>query len=583
MRNIGPIWALIGKRDRRRLVIGATLSGLLAVLDMVGVTTMFPLVLLMMTPDGEELPGPLSTLADVTGIQSGRTLAGVLMAAILVLFIVRAIGQIVIVRSILKVTMRVEATIAERLLRTYLSAPLLYHVRTNTAAIQRTIGESLRIVFRDAVANLVPAVGDAAVIGLISAVVFVIAPVETIVGGLSLGLVVVVYQRTAGKKTRYASKKASDEYQESLQYIQQSLGAVREIQLRGAVEQFTSDLLRVRLRMADHERRMAIARFVPRYLIEMGMIVSTSIVGVVAFARHPADKAVAILAIFVAAVVRVVPSLNRVMVAMTSLTVAQPNVRLIEQAFQQKRDPEGRTEQDTEPLGPAERVDLVEARQLTFRYPGASEATIDGFDLKIERGDYIGIVGPSGSGKTTLLNLILGLLDPTGGHILVNDLDLIVRRRTWQDRIGYVPQDVAFLDASIAENVALGVAVDEIDRDRVLHCIATSQLSELVDALPEGIDSPVREAGKGLSGGQRQRIGLARALYHDPEVLVLDEATSALDTDTEKALLDALDAIQDGLTVIVVAHRQTTVARCRRVVELSPNGSYRELTDTSVG
>ncbi|MEI2638274.1 MAG: ABC transporter ATP-binding protein [Microthrixaceae bacterium] len=304
-------------------------------------------------------------------------------------------------------------------------------------------------------------------------------------------------------------------------------------------------------------------QYLPRYLMELGMMMAAGLVGATAFLRHPADRAVAILAVFFAAVVRVLPSLNRVMQAQMRLKVAEPNVRLVQGVVEQFGELHETLANDERPLGNSEHFEALTIGNLVFQYQSSSTAVLKEFDLTIERGEYVGIVGPSGAGKTTLLNLILGLLEPTSGDIEVNRIPLRQCRRSWQQRIGYVPQDVAFLDSTIAQNVALGVKPQEIDMGRVRRCIEICQLGSFVESLPEGLDTPVREAGRGLSGGQRQRVGLARALYHDPEVLVLDEATSALDPETETALLDAIDNLSDDLTVIVVAHRPSTVARCQ--------------------
>lgn len=569
MKRIAPIWRLLRHRDRRRFVALAVASSILAFLDMIGVTMVFPLVFLMLQPETDTVPSLVKKFSELPAFGSMSSAAGALVVAILAVFVMRGIGSILIVRSTLDLALKSEARTAEILLRSFLNAPLTYHLRTNTATIQRTINEALRDVFQSSLVTLVPAFGDVMVAVLVSTILLIIAPLESVVGAIALGSILLVYKSTISGRLERSNESVLNRYRESLQYIQQSLNAVKEIQLRGAAEQFSEDLLRVRLDAARHLSRIQLLGYMPRYLIEVGMIVSAALVGTIAFTRHSPDRAVAVLAIFAAAVMRVLPSLNRVMVASIQLTAAQPALRLIYEALEdfEQIEPDGSSA--SEPIGPDETFERLRLEDVSFSYPETSQPILKNVSLTINRGDYIGITGSSGAGKTTLLNILLGLLTPDSGRIMVNGVDLGNRRSSWQQRIGYVPQDIAFLDSTIATNVALGADQEMIDEKRIEECISISQLDEVVARLPKGIHSSISEAGKALSGGQRQRLGLARALYHRPEVLILDEATSSLDHGTESALLDSVDRVSGDMTVIVVAHRRSTVERCTRVVELT--------------
>ena len=199
---------------------------------------------------------------------------------------------------------------------------------------------------------------------------------------------------------------------------------------------------------------------------------------------------------------------------------------------------------------------------VSFAYEGAAAAALEKIDLAIPCGSAVGIVGNSGAGKSTLVDIMLGLLTPTSGHVLVDGDDIASHPRAWQRLVGYVPQTIFLCDDSIRANVAYGVDPAQIDEAAVLRAIAAAQLDQFVADLPAGLDTPVGERGVRLSGGQRQRIGIARALYRDPQVLVLDEATSALDTETERDVMQAVEALHGAKTLIIVAHRMSTVAKC---------------------
>ena len=205
---------------------------------------------------------------------------------------------------------------------------------------------------------------------------------------------------------------------------------------------------------------------------------------------------------------------------------------------------------------------------VTFAYPGSAEPVLDATSFEIARNERIGLVGPSGAGKSTIVDLLLGLLDPVGGRILVDGADLAAVRRSWQDQVGYVPQHIFLLDDTVRRNVAFGVPDAEISDDAVREALQRAQLDEFVASLPDGLDTEVGERGVRFSGGQQQRLGIARALYHRPPVLVFDEATSALDAATERDVAASIEAVGRSRTVVLVAHRTSTLASCDRILRV---------------
>ncbi len=200
--------------------------------------------------------------------------------------------------------------------------------------------------------------------------------------------------------------------------------------------------------------------------------------------------------------------------------------------------------------------------RLSYQYPGQEDHALRDVSLAIPKDASVGFVGPSGAGKTTIVDVLLGLLDPTEGRVLVDGVDIQERMVAWQRKIGYIPQSIYLTDDSVRGNVAFGMGDDEIDDDAVWAALEAAQLRDMVEGLPDGLDTMVGERGVRLSGGQRQRIGIARALYHNPEVLVMDEATSALDNQTERQFVEALERLQGSHTLVVIAHRLSTVRNC---------------------
>jgi ATP-binding cassette subfamily C protein len=210
----------------------------------------------------------------------------------------------------------------------------------------------------------------------------------------------------------------------------------------------------------------------------------------------------------------------------------------------------------------------IRFQDVDFQYPSGTAPVLEKFSLVISKGETIGLVGATGAGKTTIVDLVLGLLHPVGGTIQIDGIDTSGDWRGWQRQIGYVPQHISLIDASLGENIALGVEPDGIDAERIRRIVSLVRLDHLLARMPEGLDSEIGERGVRLSGGERQRIGIARALYDGRTVLIMDEATSALDNETESAIADAIEQLQGGYTLLIIAHRIRTIRRCDRVVLL---------------
>jgi ABC-type multidrug transport system fused ATPase/permease subunit len=299
----------------------------------------------------------------------------------------------------------------------------------------------------------------------------------------------------------------------------------------------------------------------PRLGLELIAVVGLTVLLLTMLAQgRDVPTIVPTLALFAAAAFRLMPSVNRIVNAMHLLRYG---LVVVDTLYLESRlavpDP---------PSSAAPRVALHTAiilEDVHFTYPGAATPSLFGVTMQVGHGESVGLIGPSGSGKSTLVDVILGLLTPEAGRVLVDGADIQTNLRGWQGQIGYVPQTIYVTDDTIRRNIAFGVADGQIDDAAVRRAIAAAHLEELVATRPDGLDAMLGERGVRLSGGQRQRLGIARALYHDPAVLVLDEATSALDAATERGVMDAVAALHGSKTILVVAHRQSTVERCERV------------------
>jgi len=278
--------------------------------------------------------------------------------------------------------------------------------------------------------------------------------------------------------------------------------------------------------------------------------------------RSSADL-VPLFSLFTVAAFRLIPLANRIMVSVQSMRYSLPVLDVLTRELDECGAPQSTSVVQGLPF-----QEQLIIQNISFRYPEASQPILRDIDLTILRGQTVGFVGESGAGKSTLVNLILGLLEPSSGQLMVDGQDVQDHLRGWQMIIGYVPQHIYLTDDSLRRNIAFGELDDEINEDALQRAVRAARLNEFVDTLPEGLNSLVGESGVRLSGGQRQRIGIARALYREPEVLVLDEATSALDNETERGVMEAVNALHGAITILIVAHRLSTVAGCDVVYRL---------------
>jgi ABC-type multidrug transport system fused ATPase/permease subunit len=313
---------------------------------------------------------------------------------------------------------------------------------------------------------------------------------------------------------------------------------------------------------------------VPRLYLELLAIGGVSIMAILFIIQQkPLANLIPIIGIFMAAAFRLIPSINKIINSIQTVSYATPVLKVLTEEFGIVRKLKSNTVEESNTIDFESQIIFD---HVNYAYPGSERKVLDDVCFTINRGDFVGIIGTTGSGKSTLIDILVGLLHPDAGDILVEGKPLNTIVNPWQQLIGYVPQSIYLTDDSLRNNIAFGVPENLIDEEKIEKAILTSQLSDFVNNLPEGLDTIVGERGVRLSGGERQRIAIARALFHDPPILILDEATSSLDNFTEKEFMNSVNALQGTKTIIIVAHRLTTVEKCDIVYEFS-NGKINKV------
>jgi ATP-binding cassette subfamily C protein len=474
------------------------------------------------------------------------------------------------------------AATATRLLRGYLAAPYAFHLRRNSAQLIHGAGQAVERAFGSVLGSVLGVFTEGLVAVAIVAVLLAAAPRPTLVAASALLGLSLLFLRLTRRSMLLLGARVDELGKATLRHLQQALGAIKEVKVLGR-EQFFADAF-ARDQAARARVRYLYATFatLPRLVVETVFVSGAMLVVLlVAAGGGTGTESVPLLGLYAYAGFRVIPSANRIVWLLSEIRFGRAALDRVrgDLALMARYLPAGAAEPADSGLRFDERLDL---ERVSYTYEQSAKPVIADLSLTIRRGESIGIVGPTGVGKSTLVDLLVGLLEPTAGRLAVDGVDIRTHLASWQRQIGYVPQSVFLVDDTLRRNVALGIPDREIDARRLQAATQQAQLDAVIASLPDGLDTVVGERGVRLSGGERQRVGIARALYHQPAVLVFDEATSALDSRTEAELTRAIEALRGDTTLVLVAHRLSSVRHCDRLVllrdgRIADSGTFDEL------
>lgn len=549
---------------RRRTVLLVGLMILGSALEVIGIGAVVPVIALLTGDDslaGQWL-GLLPALGTAIASTDHQTLIIGAMAGLVFLFMIKGLFQWLVAARVAAFTYQLQAQLSHDLLATYLDQSHLFHVSRNSGQLASTVNNEARDAATGINTLLLVATEGMTIIA-VAGLIIAVAPfagVATAVGAaVAGGMILLVSRRVMAME----GERMRHQHALKMQWLQQALAGSKELALLGRQAGFLSAFDAHNRAQADAARRQSVWSSIPRLWLETIAVAALALI-VILLQDGPSGTAMPLVGLFAATAFRLIPSANRLINGLQSFGYFAPTLGhvLDELALPRSRD-------DLSAVRPMVPRHSIRMENVGFRYGEGLGPIIEGVDLIIGAGSMTGIVGASGAGKSTLLDIFTGILPPTEGHLLVDGEDVAGNIRGWQSGIGLVPQAIFLVDDSLRRNIALGIPAEHIDEAAVWRAVDLASIRELVEALPDGLDTIVGDKGARLSGGQRQRIAIARALYHSPAVLVMDEGTSALDVATEGEIISSLHRLKGSMTVVVATHRPEVLNGCDTIIEVS--------------
>lgn len=575
MNTVRKLLAILTPRER---VVGLALIGLMFVsmlLEMLGIGIIVPALAAMSSGGAAPKSAAAQAWLEYLGSPSQSQLILLGLCAILVLYVTKTAFLLYSNWRQATFIARFQSRISEQLFRGYMMQPWSYHLGRNTADLVRTLSETATIA--SACSALLGLLAESLVLVGILSLLLWHEPLGALSVAALMGFATWILQAATRLRLQRWGSRYWHHIGQAHRIFTEGLQGAKDIKVLGREERLFDQVAHHKREQARLGARNTAAQQLPRLWFELVAVAGLCLLTFVMVREGKTAQAmVPTLGLFAAAAFRMLPSANRLIVGAQTLRFTSAMIDVVHADLSLRSDSPQRASQ------PLAFRDAIRLEGVSFRYKDACTDALADVSMSIACGSAVGLIGGSGAGKSTIVDILLGLLAPTSGRVTVDGVDICSDVRRWQALVGYVPQSIFLADDTIRANVAFGIDPDHIDDNSVRRALAAAQLDGFIAELPEGWNTLVGERGVRLSGGQRQRIGIARALYHDPQVLLLDEATSALDTETEKGVMAAVESLHGEKTLVIVAHRLTTVAGCDVLYRLEhgrvvAEGSFQEV------
>lgn len=557
--------------ERRQKIQLAILSVIIiggALWELLGITAILPFVNVAMEPESIFENKYLSFFYDLFGITSPNMFLAFLAGALILIYVIKNVYLTAMNYGIFRFSYNNQKRIEEKLLRSYLKQPYTFFLKKNSAELVRNVNEDVPMLVDTVISTMQLAV-EFIVCGLLLVFLIFMDPTITIVVGAVLLVFLLLIMRTIKKSIRTKGQNVREARAGMTQWLLQTFGGIKETKLLEREEFFMKRFSDQCSKFANNHCVYQTLSYMPKPAMETVCI--ASLLGVIAIKLLrgvDAEYFISTVSIFAVAAFRLLPAFNRITGYMSRIMFNHHGVNSVYHDLKEVEELERNLKEREKLVEELPFEKEIEIRNVSFHYPSVEENVLENTSIKIPKNQSVAFVGPSGAGKTTLADIVLSVLTPQSGEVLVDGENIEKNLSKWHEKLGYIPQTIYLTDDTIRNNIAYGIEREEIDEEKLWSVIKEAQLKEFIDSLEDGVDTFIGEGGVRLSGGQRQRIGIARALYDNPEILILDEATSALDTDTETAVMDAINSLAGKKTLIIIAHRLSTIENCDIVYEI---------------
>ena len=565
---------IFDKKQKGQLFILAVLILIGGVVETLGVSMMIPVISVILKPESLhrqiEKYDILQNIVNVLGLNTDLKLASALLISLIFLFIFKNLYLLFLVYKQNTFISRARNDMISRVMREFLNRPYEDYLGADIPTVFRITDSDIPKTFT-LMLSLLSLATEMVVSICLGIVLLAVNWQMTVLILVVLVILTLIITKILKPRLNTIGRKNQETQSRIAKWRIQAIYGLKDVKVLNRQDFFIRNYYESGRIGADIDRNYTVLNNIPRLLIET-VFISVVLLYVLIYLINGGDAKALLpqITAFGMAAIRIMPSANRINTYLTQIAYNQYSLDFVYNNLTEsmKMEKEMRAER-AKVAGPALHLEKeIELKNITFHYPDSEDNIFTDANMMVPRGKSVGIIGPSGAGKSTIVDILLGLLHVKSGEILCDGSNIFSNYESWLAQIGYIPQSIYLVDESIRDNIAFGIDADQINDDRIWEVCEEAQLADFIRTLPEGLDTRIGDRGVRLSGGQRQRIGIARALYHNPEILVFDEATSALDNETEAAVMEAINSFHGKKTMIIIAHRLNTIANCDIIYEV---------------
>lgn len=578
MKLIKRVIAILTERQRKLLIIMLLMMLIGAGLETAGTSLLIPFITIAMEPDSVFQNEYLKYFYDLLHLTSVNGFLVMLSIVLSAVFILKNIYLYFMYYAQYRFIYNGQFNTSRGLFKDYVRRPYEFYLDASTPVVMRHIMSDVNGSY-NLLLTFLQLFTELFIFAALLVLALVYSPAMTLVMCAVLGIILLANKMILGPTLRRFGHEVQTNSALTTKWIMQAVNGMKETKVLNKERYFVEQYEKSADRLNAIQKRQNSMQNIPRLMIETVCMCGILLVMAVFLSiGNNLNEMITQLGVLAVVAIKLMPSANKLSTYINNIAYYEPSLTAVEAIIIRSHQKDVDTDilflkKEIEPMGFSKEVKL---ENITYRYPNTEVNILENASVSIPIGKSIGFIGPSGAGKSTTVDILLGLLEPQGGRVTVDGVDIRSNLPGWYARIGYVPQMIFMLDDTIRNNVAYGVDEKDIDEEQVWYALREAQMDEFVRGLPDGLDTSIGERGVRISGGQRQRLGIARALYTEPEIMIFDEATSALDNDTESAIMEAIERLHGKKTLVIIAHRLTTIEKCDAVYRVEELGFHKE-------